>query len=427
MDLRLTKDNLRDTINKDVLGRNSDIKKFINILDECEENMVFAINGAWGCGKTFFIKQLCLILDFDYIRGQGGAEDEEYEKIAAIMDEKEGLRNLELRHEFIPIYYDAWLFDDHDDPLLSLIYTIRKTYRYIGGGVNGEERKDFELRFGKVEMLTSKGFRLFDVEEAEKIRDGFRDLLGELFKVKPNEERERRIVIVIDELDRCRPDYAIKVLERIKHFVDCEKVFFIYCLNKVELCKSIERFYGSGLESTIYLNKFFDVTYDLNVKDVPFYFLYVSRTDRNQKGFNRVALGMVDYLKFSLRECNQYAEMMKNCLVVSGENGVHDRIVKKVLYPIMIGLRISDAMKCQDFVSGRGKEYLAEVFANVSAVQVEMDEILGPSGQQESKANKRRKEKVLEEVYDSFFANESRGNSEVRKIREELHGLLYGR
>lgn len=72
-----------------------------------------------------------------------------------------------------------------------------------------------------------------------------------------------RLVVIVDELDRCRPDYAMKTLEIIKHFFDIEGLFIIVPTNERSLQKCVKALYGideenhNNQESEYYFNKFF--------------------------------------------------------------------------------------------------------------------------------------------------------------------------
>ena len=81
-------------------------------------------------------------------------------------------------------------------------------------------------------------------------------------------ERGNRLVIFIDELDRCRPDYAVNLLERIKHYFSNENVTYVFSVNIDELQHTIKRFYGDGFNSTEYLDRFFDLTIDIPLINV---------------------------------------------------------------------------------------------------------------------------------------------------------------
>nr|WP_295886149.1 P-loop NTPase fold protein [uncultured Devosia sp.] len=76
-------------------------------------------------------------------------------------------------------------------------------------------------------------------------------------------ERPMPMFVLIDELDRCRPSYAVAMLERIKHLFQIKDVVFIVATNTDQLKHSIRAVYGTGFDSERYLHRFFDLTYSL--------------------------------------------------------------------------------------------------------------------------------------------------------------------
>lgn len=77
------------------------------------------------------------------------------------------------------------------------------------------------------------------------------------------ESLDKPLVFIIDELDRCRPDFAIRLIERVKHFFDIPKIVFVFVLvmNKPQLLQSVKSFYGYDSEMNgDYLEKFIDFT-----------------------------------------------------------------------------------------------------------------------------------------------------------------------
>ena len=75
----------------------------------------------------------------------------------------------------------------------------------------------------------------------------------------------KRLVFVIDELDRCQPSFSVEVLEKIKHFFNSEKVLFILAYNKEQLNQSIRHVYGVN-NPNIYLQRFIDLESDVSTK-----------------------------------------------------------------------------------------------------------------------------------------------------------------
>lgn len=68
---------------------------------------------------------------------------------------------------------------------------------------------------------------------------------------------EKQLIVIIDELDRCRPDFALKMLECIKHLFTAPTCKFILVMNKNSMASSVQHLYGlDGVSSKLYLNKY---------------------------------------------------------------------------------------------------------------------------------------------------------------------------
>lgn len=75
---------------------------------------------------------------------------------------------------------------------------------------------------------------------------------------------DKQLIIFVDELDRCRPDYAVQMLERIKHFFAIDNIVFVLSVDKTVLCKSIRAVYGGlDINTGAYLRRFIDLDFDL--------------------------------------------------------------------------------------------------------------------------------------------------------------------
>ena len=114
-ELLINDDNLFSTINDDWLGRNSKIINLMKLLNNVNENFIISIDGEWGTGKTFFIKQLIYICN-------------NHSKIDNIKFHKDYAKVKEFSQKHLIVYYNAWENDNHDNPLESLIYNILNEY-----------------------------------------------------------------------------------------------------------------------------------------------------------------------------------------------------------------------------------------------------------------------------------------------------------
>ena len=84
--------------------------------------------------------------------------------------------------------------------------------------------------------------------------------------------RHFRAVFFIDELDRCNPAYAVKVLERVKHLFDIPNIIFVLAVNKQQLGCAIQGYFGSSqMDADEYLRRFIDIEYTLPEPDMEKY------------------------------------------------------------------------------------------------------------------------------------------------------------
>lgn len=81
-------------------------------------------------------------------------------------------------------------------------------------------------------------------------------------------KNDKPIVFIIDELDRCRPSYAVELLEQIKHFFAIEGIVFVLSIDKLQLGHAVKGFYGNdGIDADEYLRRFIDIEYSLPQPD----------------------------------------------------------------------------------------------------------------------------------------------------------------
>ena len=215
------------------------------------------INGEWGEGKTEFCHKMLNHLGTD---------------------------------DYHLVYVDAFASDSVDSPMLTLTAEIAKLApagdkrtelikkfkpalrtgaKALGKGlISIATRQDFESLNDNFEKELQKGAdqltdlavetALKDQIEAEK---NIAALKGAL-QLLTDGEAGKPIIICIDEFDRCRPPYAISMLETVKHVFDTDKVKFIFSANKEILEQSIKHHYGVD-DASRYLDKFIDFSIEL--------------------------------------------------------------------------------------------------------------------------------------------------------------------
>ncbi len=241
----------------DVLERKTTSKQLSELVERIEDPIVLALDDKWGSGKTFFLKRW----------------------VAAHTAENNGTATT--------VYFDAFENDYLTDPLVSIITAVSdrlpdaqaatvkkwksataklaKPALGIALSVATFGAKQYLDEIGDVIAEAASGEAkdatqdLWDIEKDRKeAMADFRSLLSELTR-----KAEAPIVIVVDELDRCRPDYALTVLELIKHFFSVPEVHFILGINGKALENSVKARYGAEIDAERYLRKFINVSFSL--------------------------------------------------------------------------------------------------------------------------------------------------------------------
>ena len=300
---------------KDYLQREdfevSDICALIDYHSKRKSNISFAIDGEWGCGKSFVLEMV--------------EEKLKKEKI-----------NSGLEDRYVVFHYNCWEYDYYDEPLVAIVSMMIEKIKEIINARNEDLRKK-GLKKRKIKALNKdKKYRnilavstvlkgagsiaLAGINHLaeEKIGISFKDMLDE-FHVTEEEIKDiygskeildnindfdpltsfnnalnllrksigiiaedKTVVFVVDELDRCQPDYAIKILERLHHISEgVNNLITVIAVNKSRLLDSISNAFGydkynkgtNGVLSASkkYMEKFvkFDYKLDKGVFDSP--------------------------------------------------------------------------------------------------------------------------------------------------------------
>ena len=270
-----------------------------DLLTASSDPLALAINGPWGTGKTVFLKMWAD----------------------------------ELRKEDYPvIYFDAFAHDYITDAFAALSGEIITLVKNAKPAV-GKKIKHATLEAGKVllKVGANVGIKLAtgglldaahmadavkDAQEAlsketdkaiedllagrdkeEKALAAFREALSELPALLGN--KNKPLIFIVDELDRCRPSFALELLERMKHFFAVPHLHFVLGVHQEQLEQSVKVTYGGGIDASLYLQKFISLSVNLDPPSL--------------EGHNNSAVKYVRYLTNRMQFRQEDNETVNTC------------------------------------------------------------------------------------------------------------------
>lgn len=236
---------------------------------------VLNINGAWGTGKTEFLRRLYTHLTLNkhptiYI----DAWESDFSKNPLSVVSSELINQLDEINENI---------GSETDKLLEYLGKAVKGATIAGAGLASKYLVD-DSATGRelVKPLfesSPKDFleqvRTEHEEQVSAIKHIRKELTSLAEVLKENLDKNLPVVVLIDELDRCRPNYAIEMLEVIKHFFTTEQFVFVVATDTAQLKQSIKSVYGAEFDSSNYLKRFFHREAQLEEPDLEHYLAQV--------------------------------------------------------------------------------------------------------------------------------------------------------
>ena len=374
--MKPTDENAIEFLRTDPIGRNSIVFRFITLLNNIQESCTIAINGEWGSGKTFFIQQSRLILE----ALNAGPKMDDATRNAILSRYPNANEQMECH---TTVYYDAWTYDNDDDPILSLLYATIASHQSDFTPDRKRSALDIAAKIanvfaGGVSMASgasASGGNIGDmmkevvgedILDEYKTADDIRKMVKEFIDSLIH-EHGNRLVFFIDELDRCKPDYAIRFLERIKHYFDDDRVTFVFAVSLSQLQATVKNYYGAEFDSSRYLDKFFDLRINLPSPDIE-RFMQQRLNLYEQTTSDSVCIEVARRYDLSLRECERYVRLVKICIqpaakrssTAFGEDKANYFTLTYIL-PIMLALQMTDIQAYTRFVSGNDASPLVDV------------------------------------------------------------------
>lgn len=284
-----------------------------------QRNYVLNLNAEWGAGKTWFIKRWYM----------------------------------ELKAHYPTVYIDAWQQDFSDDPLLTVISSIIEQLKEEAGSPQLSpylSTKLASLLKATAPIVTKALFKKvsgINIDEVQEVitADDAGKLVESLFQdtrkkteavqllkheiqqwvgaIIGKKKKQAPAFILIDELDRCRPSYAVEMLETIKHIFDIQGVVFVLATDTEQLQHAIKVIYGEGFDAQNYLGRFFQRRFTLNrksrrefisnileVRRLPNGSNMVWPTLNNPRALLEVVTAVSDSLELSLRQTEQIIDRL---------------------------------------------------------------------------------------------------------------------
>lgn len=426
LDLTPTNENVYNSLINDSIGRGEFVRQFVKMLNAIEDNCTIALEGNWGSGKTFFVKQVKMVLD---------AHNPNYQPVNGFLTEERRKAIKEKCSEFnaedgstelkpqLCVYYDAWQNDNDEDPILSLVYSIVKE---IGSDFSFDKKPTLDICGELINLVCDKDIsKLINVLKGENALDLIRKTKDEAEKVSKFlqsllPEVGERLIVFVDELDRCKPSYAVKLLERIKHYFLDEEITFVFSVNINELQHTIKKHYGNDFDATRYLDRFFDLRATLPKFDLEKYYANIG-FELNEKMFNYVCASVINKYQFEMRNIAKYIRLAKIAVPKSVRKGDMLFVPEKsalfiyniYVIPIMIGLKLTDAKRFENFVNGKDCTPLLD-FQKCFSMGCFVD--LAFERYEKSSNDKAAAiEKKIKEIYDAIF---------VEKYEDESYRLI---
>jgi len=227
----------QDIWKDDILNRKEVAEDFTRILADTQQPFVVSVDASYGMGKTFFLNRW-----------------------------REQLK----KDGYQVAFFNAWNTDWEKEPLVPFIKTIIDSFPRDIGEILKEKSieilksiKDYsnfiiecsggpENTLKKIAQIINPDDKIEQYEVKQKVINDFRNTICE--KIKDN-----KLFIFVDELERCRPTYAVEVLETIKHIFDIPNVIFILGIDRTQLKHTISALYGPDMDGEGYLKRFVDL------------------------------------------------------------------------------------------------------------------------------------------------------------------------
>ncbi|WKX76271.1 KAP family P-loop NTPase fold protein [Zobellia laminariae] len=249
------------------LDREKYSKILTNIIQSYPNGFVLALNNKWGAGKTTFVKMWEQDLknnEYQTLYFNAWENDFENNPLTALMGELKSLTTKKTEPEFKKTLKKASTLTKNIAPIIAKAIADR----YID--TEGIKDAIVGVTKGLSDVFENE---VIEYAKKKKSVSDFRVSLSEFIA---NTSKGKPLIFIIDELDRCRPNYAVSILEQIKHFFSVPNIVFVLSIDKEQLGNAVKGVYGSAdLDADEYLRRFIDIEYSIPEPEADVFYNYL--------------------------------------------------------------------------------------------------------------------------------------------------------
>ncbi|MDE2673627.1 MAG: P-loop NTPase fold protein [Paracoccaceae bacterium] len=302
---------------KDLLHRRKTGNALSDLMQGFENPRVVALNGNWGTGKTWFLDK--------WVR-----------------------HHQDKFTDTTVVYFDAFAHDYISDPLPALVSALEEHTSLSDRNIKRMKKAAFKIaqtgaRAGlavatsgasEIGLVGSGIIKSLGNQAEKEIEEYWRKEKGKGNAMKQfrsalqaliSTDNTKKVIFVVDELDRCRPDYALEVLEVIKHFFSVPRVHFVLGVNLEALEDMVSARYGAEDYATEYLEKFIQVKLALPEE--------ISKDGRSKRN----ALEYLDHLCQEMEVPNHIGEWLKiRIKLVTSANSISFRQIEHIVSAVVL-------------------------------------------------------------------------------------------
>lgn len=317
-----------------------------------QDAFVLNLDADWGFGKTYFLQnwqkyleseRKCKVIYFNAWK-HDFSQDPLISFMASVESQLSQYINLngeaqsfwsKMRDEALPFLAGAITKKVVGASIEELKEVLENSEEQPEDGTDEEKADNSESELAKVTSALSAKATKLALAEQKQIEKQIHKFTENLEKLSKNiNDANVPLFIFIDELDRCRPSFAIQLLEVIKHLFSAKGVYFVIATASGQLSEAIKAVYGQGFDGAKYLNRFFDQTYHFVSPDTSNFasllfdenssifekfesFVVDVESDKNGEGI--LISSIAEWLNAGLRDIKQ-AHTLMECIALSHKN-----------------------------------------------------------------------------------------------------------